>query len=319
MLKIAAFKRGKPVKNISVKKIRGLMSRSSMVWVDVERGSRKDFDFISKTFKLHPLTVEDMRNSNSLPKIDIVGKEYTMVIFHEVYYDRQVKKIRMSEVDFCIGKNFIITVHQVASASIESVRRKFMSGIYPDVSPDRVMHGVMDSEVEGYVTMMDQLDSEIEHLENRLLKGRTDGILGILSDHRREVTELRKIVGPQREIISKIYHGESPIVSEGMLFYFRDISDNMFRFYSSLESHRDAVTSAFETYTSIQSNNINKVLKQLSIISTVFLPMSFVAGIYGTNFQFVPGLSHSYGFYVMLLLLLVIGTGMYTYFKRKYK
>lgn len=319
MLKITAFKKGKPSKNISIKNMQRLMSGDSMVWVDVERGNKKDFEFVSKTFKLHPLTLEDMRNSNSLPKIDIVGKEYTMVIFHEIYYDKQVKKIRMSEVDFCMGKNFIITVHTAASASIEAVRKKFMTGMYPSIGPDKIMHGIMDMEVDGYMTMMDQLDSEIENLENRLLKGKTDGILGILSNHRREVSDLRRIVGPQREIISKIYHGESPMVSEGMLFYFRDISDTMFRFYSSLESHRDAITSAFETYTSIQSNAINMVLKQLSIISTVFLPMSFIAGIYGTNFDFVPGLSHAYGFYMMLFLLMTVGVGMYVYFKRKYR
>lgn len=319
MLKIAAFRKGKPVKDISVKNIRGLMSGNGTVWVDIERGNKKDFEFVASTFKLHPLTIEDMRNSNSLPKIDIVGNEYTMVIFHEVYYDKHVKKIRMSEVDFCIGKNFIITVHPTASASIDETRRRLMTGRYSDLAPDKVMYDIMDFEVEGYMSMMSQLDSEIENLENRLLRGRTDGILSVLSDHRREVTQLRKIVGPQREIINKLSHGESPMVSEGMLFYFRDISDTMFRFYTSLESHRDAVTSAFETYTSIQSNNINKVLKQLSIISTVFLPMSFVAGIYGTNFEFVPGLSHSYGFYMMLALLLVIGASMYAYFKKKYR
>ena len=318
MIRIVAFKNGKPIKNIQARNLSGLMKGDNVVWVDVERGSRKDFEFVQKVFKLHPLTIEDMVKSNSLPKIDVVDNRYMFVIFHELYYDRQVRKVKMNEINFCIGRNFLITVHIPAMKSVEGVRKKLMSKIYSGMSADNIMHKIMDVEVDGYNDLIDQLDDEIEDLEDRLLKGRNEHVLHILSDHRREVAQLRKIVGPQRDMLSKLSRDESGFISGQMTFYFRDIYDHVFRFYNSLETHRDMISSAFETYTSIQSNNINKVVKQLSIISTVFLPLSFLVGIYGMNFSFMPGLDHDLGFYAMTLIVAIVGISMFVYFRRKY-
>jgi len=319
MLKITAFKKGKPISNISLKSIGKLASGDRTVWIDIERGTRKDFEFVAKTFGLHPLTIEDMRKSNSLPKIDMVDDAYTMVIFHEAYYDRHVRKIKTSEIDFCIGRNFIITVHFVAMKNIEHVRKKMMSGAYQKVTPDRIMYRIMDLGVDRYNDLMNQLDDEIEKLEDKLLRGKNEGTLHVLSDHRREVTDLRRIVGPQRDILNKLSRGEVNFVSEEMLFYYKDMYDHIFRFYTSLEAHRDLITSAFETYTSMQSNNINQVVKQLSIISTVFLPLTFIVGIYGMNFRVMPELDYDLGYYSVLLVLALVGIGTFAYFKKKYK
>ncbi len=317
-MKITAFRKGRPLKNISVKSFRKITSGSNIVWVDIERGGKKDFQFVAEKFKLHPLTVEDMRKSNSLPKIDLLQDRYMFVIFHELYYDRHVKKIKMNEIDFCIGKNFIITVHVPPMKNIEAVRKKVLSTAYADLKPDHIMHKIMDLEVDGYMYLMDQLDEEIENLEDKLIKGKADGgVLHLLSDHRREITELRRIVGPQRDIINKLSRGETPFVSQHMLLYFRDIYDHMFRFYSSLEAHRDLVTSAFETYTSVQSNAINQVIKQLTVIATIFLPLTFVVGIYGMNFRVMPELDYEYGYYIVLAATAIIGGGMWLYFRKK--
>lgn len=319
MLKITAFRKGRPIRNISVRNVRALASGENTVWVDIERGTRKDLEFVAKSFGLHPLTVEDMKRSNSLPKVDMVNGAYTMVIFHEAYYDRHVRKIKTSEIDFCIGRNFIVTVHLAAMKNVEDVRRKLMSGVYQKITPDRIMYRIMDLEVDCYNDLMNQLDDEIEDLEDKLLRGKGERTLHILSDHRREVTDLRRIVGPQRDILNKLSRGEVKFVSKEMLFYYKDIYDHIFRFYTSLEAHRDLITSAFETYTSIQSNNINKVVKQLSIISTVFLPLTFIVGIYGMNFRVMPELDNEYGYFAVLLVLAAVGTGMFVYFRKKYR
>lgn len=318
MIRIVAFKDGRPVRNIPARSLGSLLKGKNVVWVDVERGSRKDFDFLQRTFNMHPLTIEDMAKSNSLPKIDIVNRSYMFVIFHELYYDKQVKKIKMNEINFCIGRNFLITVHIPAMKSVEDVRKKLMSKIYAGITADQIMHKIMDAEVDGYNRLMDELDDEIEDLEDRLLKGKSSHVLHILSDHRREVAQLRKIVGPQRDMLNKLSREDTGFISPKMRFYFRDIYDHVFRFYNGLEAHRDMISSAFETYTSIQSNNINKVVKQLSIISTVFLPLSFIVGVYGMNFENMPELQHEMGYYAVLGLVAAVGTSMFVYFKRKY-
>ena len=318
MLKITAFRKGRPLKGLHVKNLRRLLSGDNIVWVDIERGTKKDFQFVAEKFKLHPLTVEDMRKLNSLPKVDVLQDRYMFVIFHELYYDRHVKKIKMNEMDFCVGKNFIITVHVPPMKSVETVRKKVLSTTYADLKPDHIMHKIMDLEVDGYMQMMDQLDEEIEDLEDRLIRGKANGnVLHLLSDHRREVTELRKIVGPQRDIINKLSRGEIPFITQHMLLYFRDIYDHMFRFYSSLEAHRDFVSSAFETYTSLQRTTTDRVIKQLTIISTIFLPLTFIVGIYGMNFRVMPELDYEYGYYIVLAAVTAIGVGMYLYFRKK--
>lgn len=288
-----------------------------MLWVDIERGTKKDFEFIGDKFNLHPLTVEDMRKLNSLPKVDVFQNKYMFIIFHELSYDRHVKKIRLSEINFCVGKNFVITVHVPPMKSVEIVRKKVLSTIYADMMPDHIVHKIMDIEADGYMQTMDQLDEEIENLEDKLIRGRANGVLHLLSDHRREITELRKVVGPQRDIINRLSRGDMPFISQHMLIYFRDIYDHIFRFFSSLEAHRDLVTSAFETYTSVQSNTINQVIKQLTVIATIFLPLTFVVGIYGMNFRVMPELNYEYGYFFVLAALAIIGGGMYLYFRKK--
>lgn len=317
MMRISVFKDGRALKKAPRGRLGRLGSGGRVVWVDIERGTARDFETVSREFGLHPLTVEDMRKSNSLPKVDVLDGRYVFVIFHELYYDRLVKKIKMNEVDFCVGKNFIITVHTPPMKTIELVRRKVLSTKYADLRPDHIMHKVMDIEVDGYMKMMDQLDQEIEHLEDKLLGGRGENVLALLSDHRREIAELRKVVGPQRDIVNRLSRGETGFVSKPMLYYFRDVYDHMFRLNSSLDAHRDLIVSAFETYNSIQSHSVNKVIKQLTIMATIFLPLTFITSVYGMNFRNMPELDYQYGYYVVLVVMFAIAFGMWIYFRKK--
>lgn len=317
MLKILAFNDGRQLSKIP-KDVSSLLSGKNMVWVDIENGSRKDFDFVGKNFGLHPLTIEDMRKSNSLPKLDILENDYMFLIFHELYYDRHVKKIKMDEVDFCVGKNFLITVHIPPVKSVQIVWDKVKRN--PDltkVGPDYLMHGIMDLEVDGHMRLMDELDEEIENLEDKLLRRRGNNVLNLLSDHRREIAELRKVVGPQRDIINRLSRGESHFISQQMIYYFRDIYDHIFRFYSGLEAHRDLLVSAFETYNSVQSHSVNSVIKQLTVVATIFLPLTFITSVYGMNFRNMPELGYEYGYYIVLAVMAAIAVGMWFYFRKK--
>lgn len=318
MLRFFALSNGRPVKKVDAKNAHRFMSGKNVLWVDVERGTPADFEFVRKTFDVHPLTLEDMRSHQSIPKIDTLQDKYMFIVFHRIYYDKSARRIRTEEIDFCVGKNFVVTVHVPKVESIDELREKMRSAQARVTGPDFVLHQVMDKEVDGYIQLMSDLDDEIEVMEDKLIKGRVGKVLQNLSHHRHEMTVLRRIVGPQREIINALSRGNAPYISERMLLYFRDIFDHIYRFYTRLESHRELVASTFETYMSVQSNSINQVIKQLTIIATIFLPLTFITGVYGMNFDAMPELRFEYGYYLTLAAMAALGIWMWIYFKKRY-
>ena len=319
MLDIVAFSDGKPVKDVTEETARDFLSGKKMVWVNINGGTQKDFDFVKDAFDIHPLTIEDMKVRQSIPKLDALQDRYVFVVFQRIFYDKQSKTIRLSEIDFCLGKNFLVTVHSDPLDTVDDYRSRLLSGgVKIRSGPDSLMHNIMDMEVDKFTKVVDDLDDEIEELEENLIKGGTGDTLEKLNDHRRQIAGLKKVVVPQRDIINKMARGDVPFIAAVMLFYFKDIYDHMFRFHLNLDSHRELIASAFETYTSVQSNSINKIIKQLTIISTIFLPITFITGVYGMNFRVMPELELSYGYYMAMAIMIIIGVAMWLYFMKRY-
>ena len=319
MLKVVALKNGKTVEDVEQNKLAEFANGKNFVWVDIENGTKDDFKFIEEAFNIHPLTIEDMKSHNTLPKMDILADRYLFIAFHKIYYNKNKKKIDTAEIDFCLSKNFIITVHVGVMEKIDDYRKRLIAGtaLLRSGGPDSVLHNIMDIEVDMFTQLVDELDDQVERLEDKLIKGNTENALQELSDHRREVSLLRKTVIPEREIINRLSRGEAPFISSKMLFYFRDVYDHMFKFYLSLDAHRELISSTFETYTSVQSNKVGQTNKQLTVIATIFLPLTFITGVYGMNFANMPELQHPYGYFAILGVMAVIGFFMWTFFKKK--
>lgn len=318
MMKIFAFKSGKAVGEISKNDAYSYAAGKDCIWINVQNGTPEEYDFISKTFDIHPLTTENMKTANNIPKMDLLQDRYMFLIFHRIFYDKQLRKVKTTEIDFCISNNFIITVHNEPVPNIDSYMSRASSKNFRiKGGPDGIMHDIIDAEVDTFTQLVDDLDDEVERMEDMLIRGETQNTLQVVNKHRRQIFEMKKVVGPEREIISKLSRGESPFITRQMLIYYRDIYDHMFRFYLGLEAHRELIASTLETYASVQSNSINKVIKQLTVIATIFLPLTFITSVYGMNFRNMPEIAHEYGYYATLAVMAVIGVVMWIYFRTK--
>lgn len=294
-----------------------LASQRFVLWLDMERPSKDELETL-KAFRLHPLTIEDCIHYQSLPKMDIFPS-YLFLVMHGIHYDPRRKETKRNEIDFICGRNYLITVHQETSVSVDSVKARCEgNSSFLSQGPDLLMHAVIDSMIDRYLPVVDYWDERIEQMEAEILSQRSaDTMLPRLLEIKRRLLQLKRSIVPQRDIIGALTHTDSPFVSKTARLYFRDVYDNVQRAYASVEIQRDLITSAYEAYLSMVSNRLNVIVQRLTLVTTVFMPLSFIAGIYGMNFRYMPELEWRYGYFAILGLMLAVGIGMFIYFRKK--
>ncbi len=295
-----------------------LAAPEGSLWVDLESPTDDEYSILSEVFNFHPLAVEDARKEIELPKADVY-EGYVYVVVHRINVDFKTRRVIPREMDIFLSDRYLVTVHEEVSVSAGDVMARITAT--PSLlaaGPDRVMHDVIDRIVDRYLPFLDQWEDEIESLEEAILNGTAhEEVMEKALHLRREVAELRKSLGPQRDIIQRLARRDIPHVSEKTALYFRDVQDHLVRIFQTLESHRDHIASLFEAYMATSSNRLNMVMKRLTSFATIFLPLSFVAGIYGMNFEHMPGLGHPYGFAAIVASMGLMAAGMLWYFKRQ--
>jgi len=308
----------KLVKNPSIASLKKLAkSAKNMVWIDLQDATEKEYEFIKSTFDLHPLSIEDCKQDLELPKTEQFDN-YIFVGFHKVDYDPKSREIELAEMDTILGKNFLITIHKDERPSVVVLRNKMESNhILMTKGVDFLLHSLIDYNTDQYLPMLDSWDIEIETLEDEIIQGKTVGAVEKLVDFRRRVSEMKRSIAPQRYVINTLSRGDLPFVSSKVAVYFRDIYDHISKAYGILESQRDLIGSAFQAYSSHTSNQMNEIMKTLTLVATIMLPLTLIAGIYGMNFQNMPELRHPLAYFITLLGMLIIGIGMISYFKKK--
>ena len=255
------------------------------VWVDVCEGTDQETKAVLEgVFNFHPLAIEDCLAPSELPKVDDYENCVFMVI-HGVDYSHDVHEFRTNELNMFIGKNFLVTVHRnpmrSVAATIDRVTRNA-----PAVAraPDRLTYTILDSLLENYGPALQELSSEIEDVEETAVRGQSREVLSRVLQLKRQVQRLRQIVGPQREVITRLAHGEFKIVRAHMLPYYRDLLDALVRISDRTDSYRDALTGVLHIYTSMQQMVINDFIKVLTVAATLALPILAVTSFYGMNF-----------------------------------
>lgn len=232
-----------------------------------------------------------------------------------------------------LGRNYLITLHKDESPTVKSVKEKVQNDPkFMARGADFLLHAVIDGIVDKYVSFTDRWDDVIEKVEEDVIAGKKEGALEKIMNLKRKNSELRRSIAPQREVINRLSRRDSPLISERASIYFRDVYDHIMRVYNILESQRDLISGIFEAYLAIVSNEMtevsnrmNEVMKKLTIVATIFIPLTFVAGIYGMNFfggdgpnpLNMPELYHPHGHVSVLLIMLFIGVLMLIYFRRK--
>jgi magnesium transporter len=298
--------------------IRAALEAGTPIWVELERQDHDCDKLLAETLHLHPLTIEDIWAERSAPKLEDYGS-YLYIIIHGI---RTAKRdaFDLVELDIVLGKTFVIThdpngLVDDVRAELERTPRLLAKG------PAWLAHAILDHAVDKYMPVIDDLDGEIEELENQVLRyaGTKQGppILRRILKFKRVLLELRRMSIHQREILLRLARGELPEIPADATPFFRDVYDHFLRVNDLVESYRDLVTSALEAYLSVQSNRMNDIMKTLTLIATVMLPITFIAGVYGMNFDHMPELHTTWGYPAALGLMLVVAVGCLWWFRRK--
>ena len=288
--------------------------KSKKLWIDINHLTRKEADIIKDVFDLHPLTVEDMLHYPTRIKVEEF-KKYLFCIFYGVHYN---KKIEPFEIDFVLGGSFIISNHKKEIPSYnflkndkERLEKLFARGC------DFIFHKLLDMELSSYLPVLDYLDEEILGVEEEVIQKSTPDVMKKILDIKRMITLIKKSVVPQREKISFLAKNEYPFISRKVVPYFRDLYDHSIRIADIADNHKESITNTYEVYMSTVSNKMSEVMKVLSIIATIALPLTVISSIYGTNFRVLPGSQTAYGFWGMVFVMCMVCATMLLYFRSK--
>ncbi len=273
---------------------------------------------VGKHFDLHPLLLEDVVNTQQRPKVEDYG-DYLFFVVKMLLYDEKAKTILAKQVCLVLSKNYLISFEESDGDVFNAVRDRIRSGKarIRKLGPDYLAYSLLDAIVDNYFGILEKLGEDIERLEDSIAKNPTQGSLRELYRLKREITALRKAIFPLREVIGKVEKGDSSLIKKGTIVYFRDVYDHTISMIDNIDAFRDMMSEMVDIYLSAQSNRLNEVMKVLTVITTVFIPLTFLTSIYGMNFQNMPELGWHYSYFVVLIVLAIVASIMVVYFKRK--
>lgn len=287
-------------------------------WIDFPGPDVVELQKIAKLFNLHPLAIEDLITPQYRPKIDTYDNGL-MVVLRDADVDRIEKNLSALELDLFLGKNFLITVHSEPMECIETAITRLHSAATRTIGrgPDYLAHTIIDLLVDDNLQILSWLDEEINELEEAIFTSPDKAALQRAAKLRKNIVYLQRVLGPQLELIRRLAFEESPFIKKSLRVYFRDVSDNLTRINDLIFTYREIVSTDMAIHQALVSNKLNEIMKTLTIIATIFLPLTFIASIYGMNFEFMPELSQPWGYPVVLGVMAALGGLMFWWFKRR--
>jgi magnesium transporter len=293
-------------------------------WLELDEKSDEQTAFLENVLKIHPLAIEDVWNDVGLPKVEDFD-DYVQIIVHGIREDDQSSKevpLELAELDILIGKNFLVThAHDEKVCAITPVQAEIVrSAKLLKKGPAWVAHAVMDRMVDAYMPLIEKFDEQIDGVETQILEGSIKSdreVIPRIIRIKRSLQMLRRVTIYQREILLRLARAEFDEIPRELVPFYRDVYDHFARVTELVDSYRELVTSLLEAQFSMQSNRMNEIMKRLTIISTIMLPLSLVAGIYGMNFKHMPELEWLYGYPFAIGLMVTIAASIITWFRVK--
>jgi magnesium transporter len=282
-------------------------------WVDFNAPNEEEAKLLEEHFHFHPLAVEDCYHLLQRPKLD----HYEGVDFF-VMHAIHPKTLAAEEVDLFLGKNFIVTFHFNPSREIEDAWSRIADqkkGI--DKGHLYTTYLIMDKLVDQYFPSVYQIEEELNEIENNVKSESTQALMDDIFEIRAKLLKLRRTIVPMRDLLYRVINSDRIEGIKEQLFYFTDVHDHLLKLSEMLESNRDMTADMRDSYVSLNSNRMNNIMKTLTVITTIFMPLTFIVGIYGMNFVYMPELNWKWGYFVVLALLFSIGFGMFTWFRKK--
>ena len=295
-----------------------LKDEKAVVWIDMEEPSEVEDQILLNVFHFHPLTVEDCRETRNHPKVEEFPG-YLYFIVHGVRADTSPDHFNTIELDAFLGPNYVITYHHDDFRSINNVKKLLStSPVICQRGAAFLLHQILDQIVDYYSPVLDDFDDRIEKLEDDIftLHRPDKAIPEEIMDLKRGVLRLRRITGRQREVILRMSRGEFSLIPAPLLPFYRDIYDHIMRVTDMAESYRDLLSGALDAYMSVVGNRMNEIMKVLTIFSAVMLPLTFLAGVYGMNFDYIPELHSRYGYFAVWGIMVTVAVVMLSLFWR---
>lgn len=301
--------------------LEGLMTRpdrKAVTWVHVE--GLQDVRLLEQmgaVFGIHPLILEDILHTDQRPKLEDHGDYLYLVLkrFHPedggIFVPEQVSMV--------LGPDYLISLQEKEGALLGPIRERLRNekSRLRKGGADWLAHAILDAIVDGYFVLLDQFGEKVEAVEEALIVRPSSLILRAIQGLKREIVFLRKSVWPLREVVGNLSRSDSLLIREHALPYFRDVYDHTIQVIETIETYRDALSEVTDIYLSSISNRMNEIMKVLTIIATVFMPLTFLAGVYGMNFKYMPELEWHWGYFTLWGAMIVIAVVMLCYFRRK--
>jgi magnesium transporter len=296
-----------------------LIERDSVTWINVDGLHEPEvIKQLGNHFNIHPLIQEDIIHPVQRPKFEDFDGHIYLVLKSLVYRERECT-IDSEQISILMFKNCVITFQEKTSKVFDPVKERLRNnkGRIRRVGSDYLVYSLMDAVIDNYFIILDRVGDVIDDLEEGLIHKPDQRRLATIHRMKREMLFLRKSVWPLREVINGMQKNGSSLIHQETIIYFQDIYDHTIQVIDTIESLRDIVLGMLDTYLSSLSNRMGEIMKVLTGIATIFMPLSFLAGVYGMNFDYIPGKEWKYGFFALLFFMAVIALLMFTFFKRR--
>lgn len=286
---------------------RALKDPKALFWLDMFAPTEEELGYLDEVFGFHPLAIEDAIKRSQRPKIDAyrhTGETCTAPYWYMVIHGPDIETfkehLRLKELDIFFSDRFLVTIHEEKMLSVGAAYDRVHADLTAvlEEGVDVLLHRILDKLVDLYEPIFDYLTDAIDKLEDDAVNCPEPRLLAEISERKRELLTLRRVIGPQREVIAQLTRGDVPVVREAARVYFRDVLDHLNRAVETIELYRDLVLGARDIYMSSVSNNMNRVMKTLTIITVLALPINIVTGFFGMNFQHLPGIGSAAAFWI---------------------
>jgi magnesium transporter len=290
-----------------------------VTWINIDGLHEVDsIEKLGKHFDLHPLVLEDILNTAQRPKVEVFDS-YIFVVLKMLYLSEIKREIVFEQVSVVFGPNFVISFQEQKGDVFDPIRDRLENarGRIRKKGADYLAYSLLDTVVDSYFSILENVSEQIVVLEDELMDEPTPATLNRIHGLKREMIFLRKSIWPLREVLSGLQKAESRLIEKSTDIYLRDVYDHTIQVIDTAESMRDMISGMLDIYLSNVSNRMNEVMKVLTIFAAIFIPLTFLAGIYGMNFEFMPELTWRGAYFVILGVMVCIGVVMLAFFKKK--
>jgi magnesium transporter len=305
--------------SVSVEEAIAFCDLNLTTWINVNGIHNVDaIEKICTHFNIHPLTIEDIIHTDQRPKLE-ENEDYLFLVLKMLEYDEKHKRLQTEQVSMILGKNYVISFQERSGDTFEPVRNRLRigKGRIRKAGADYLLYALLDTIIDNYFYILEKIGDALEEIEEELLVSPGTRSLTSLYNLKRETVVLRRSIWPLREVVNKLEREEIKQIKKETRYFLRDVYDHTIRVIETIENFRDMLSSMLDLYQSTISNRMNMIMKVLTIISTIFIPLTFIVGVYGMNFVHMPELEWQYGYLGVWFIMIIVFITMLLFFRRK--